>query len=134
LGKAVAGSSFARMAGGRKEMELVNAEILAHGFGLGDLKILLNARKVAFGLLNVEHAELEASVFGLDGSLKKTVPGYVKPMTRTIELRRAEAIPAGVVRGALAAVKHDPRLAGILDFRILYGREDLGILQLMEAL
>ena len=32
--------------------------------------------------MNIEHKELERSVFGYDGSLRKTVPGYIKPHNR----------------------------------------------------
>lgn len=101
-------------------MEFVNAEILARGPLQGDLKLLLGPRRMVFALLNVQHAELEAS--------GKGVPGYIKPVTRTIELRLTEGFSSERIRDILSAMKDDPRLLEIRAFRVLYGREDLGTL------
>lgn len=107
-------------------LELVNFEILAGIFAHGDVKILCTAHKVAFAHLNVEHADLEQSVFGLDGKLERTIPGYVKPGPRTVELRRAKRVPLETVREIVAGLRDDPRLEAIRGFRVRYGREDLG--------
>jgi len=109
------------------EIDVVNGEALA-ALGRGrEIKVLLDTRKIYFAYLNVQHTEMERSVFGLDGSLRRTVAGYVKPATRTVELRACQAIPPERMRLLFEDLQGLAVLAPLAGYQFRYGTTLLGV-------
>lgn len=60
------------------------------------------------------------------GTLRRTIPGYVKPGPRTIELRASEAYSVERLRRLLGRLQAEPALSVLEGYAVRYGPTVLG--------
>ena len=107
-------------------IEIINEQALESLLAGQEIKILFNERKVYFAYLNVQHTEMEKT-FGFDGSLKRTVPGYIKPSIKTIELRKSITFPHEKVKKVMQDFCLLEELKLLDGYNIVYGGQSIGV-------
>lgn len=108
---------------------VLNPEALAPLERGQDVKLLMDEERIVLARLDTQHMDLEKDVFGLDGSLRRTVPGYLTAHTRRLLLRQCARYPIAAARSLKACLERTPALAALHGFEVLYGTESLGQLR-----
>jgi hypothetical protein len=116
-----------------RPLRVLNADALRALASGRDIKLLMDEERLLLAYLNTQHTDLEKEVFGLDGTLRRTVPGYITANTRKVLLRRCDRYSSGGARGLKAQLEVSPELDVLAGFEVLYGNESLGVLRMRSG-
>ena len=108
-------------------IDIVNLEVLNELVLNKDIKFLFNDKKIYFSYLNQEHCDIEKSAFGGDGKLERTTPGYVKPWSKVIELRKSKFVDYEKVKTIVDSLMKMDSLNILQGYKIMYAGKYMGV-------